>query len=162
MAYATQEQLKYLSDHMTVCRKHGYNKYRMLVESDSNESGKKNAQIMQSIYPEGALKDNSGGYRDFSIEFTYNWQRDQAVTDINTMVGGYRQQHFMADTVSNDSAELPTDGSCTSVTAVTDSVSGYTSGQNSNTATYVVLGVAVVIIALLLLWKPSKGGLFKN
>lgn len=158
MAHATQEQLKYLSDHMTECRKHNYNKYRMLIVSDSNESGKKNAQIMQSIYPEGALKDNSGGYRDFSIEFTYMWQRDQAVTDINTMVGGYRQQHFMAETPADDSVEEPSQ----TVATITGAVADYTSGQNSNTTTYIILGVAVVVIALLLLWNPEKGGLFKN
>lgn len=149
MAYATQEQLKYLSDHMTECRKHNYNKYRMLIVSDSNESGKKNAQIMQSIFPEGALKDNSGGYRDFSIEFTYMWQRDQAVTDINTMVGGYRKQHFTAATPVDDPEEE------TEVTSTVELSDDNTQGQNSNLTTYIILGVAVVAIALLLLWNPK-------
>lgn len=150
--YATQEQLKYLSEHMNECRKHGYNKYRMLVVSDSNESGKKNSQIMQSLYPDAALKDNSGGYRDFSMEFTYMWQRDQAVTDVNTAVGGYRQQHFQYEAPSEDpETEDPGTGI---VVSVVDSVDDASTGQkSSNTVIFIVIGVAVVAAALLLIPK---------
>lgn len=152
MAYATQDQLKYLSEHMTECRKHGYNKYRMLIVSDSDASGRKNAQIMQSIYPEGELKDNSGGYRDFSIEFTYMWQRDQAVTDINTMVGGYRQQNFQYDTPDDD---LETEAPSTYTTGYSDT-NGDSATQNSNSTIYIIIGVAVVAAALLLLIPKKK------
>ncbi len=153
MAYATQDQLKYLSEHMTECRKHGYNRYRMLIVSDSEASGRKNAQIMQSIYPEGELKDNSGGYRDFSIEFTYMWQRDQAVQDINSLVGGYRQQHFQ---YTPDEARDPEDTGTNVVGSGDDTGSTDSTGQNSNAVIYVIIGIAVVAAALLILIPKKK------
>lgn len=138
----TNEQLKYVAQHMTFCRKHGYKKYRVLIGADSNDAGKKLATILPSAYGASNIADYSGGYRDFSMVFDSVTRRDEVVENLNANVNAYRDSHpdvvYTPDPVTE-----------------TEEVTIEVSGKKSNTTTYIIIGAAAIVIALLL-WDRKK------
>ena len=144
MGIIPKDNLAYVSEHMLDCRKHSSKKRRVLIKADSNDSGKKLAQIMKTAYPEAEIMDYSGGYRDFSLQFQYVWRRDEVVNEINGQVAAYRNAH--PESINTQSADDP----------AADDPTDEPEKKSTGWTTYIIIGVAVAIIAILLLWDRKK------
>jgi hypothetical protein len=139
----TNEQLKFVAEHMMFCRKHGYKKYRVLIGADSNDNGKRLSTILMDSYGASDVADYSGGYRDFSLVFDSVARRDQVVKNINANVNAYRDSHpevVYTYTPSTQGTDPATD----------DEVK-----KSTNWTTYLIIGAAAVAI-FLLLWDRKK------
>lgn len=144
MGKLTGVPLEFAAKHMTNCRKHGYKKYRVLVEADSNANGKTLCTYLQEVYRPEDIADYSGGYKDFSLVFGTVWRRDEVVKEINNAVAQYRIAHPDA---------VPTYGNASSGTG--DDTPG-PQKKTSDWSTYLIVGAAVVALILLLLNRIKK------
>ena len=140
----TTEQLRFAAAHMKACRKHGYRKYRVLIEADGNTNGSTLATMLKSAYGASDIADYSGGYQDFSLVFDRVWRRDEVVDQINAAVNAYREAHpeVVPETV-RPSAEDPGNA-------------GADEGKKTASWTnYLIIGAAAVAVVLLL-WNRKK------
>ena len=137
----TTEQLKFVAEHMTFCRKHGYKKYRVLIGADSNDNGKRLSTILMDAYGASDVADYSGGYRDFSLVFDSVSRRDQVVENLNANVNAYRDSHpEVVYTPSTQSTEPATD---------------VVEKKSTDWTTYLIIGAAAVAV-IMLLWDRKK------
>lgn len=137
----TTEQLKFVAEHMTFCRKHGYKKYRALIGADSNDNGKRLSTILMDAYGASDVADYSGGYRDFSLVFDSVSRRDQVVENINANVNAYRDSHpEVVYTPSTPSPESSTD---------------VVEKKSTDWTAYLIIGAAAVAV-IMLLWDRKK------
>lgn len=137
----TTEQLKFVAEHMTFCRKHGYKKYRVLIGADSNDNGKRLSTILMDAYGASDVADYSGGYRDFSLVFDSVSRRDQVVENLNANVNAYRDSHpEVVYTPSTQGTEPATD---------------VVEKKSTDWTTYLIIGAAVVAV-IMLLWDRKK------
>lgn len=140
----TTEQLRFAAAHMTNCRKHGYRKYRALIEADCNANGQTLATMLKTAYGASDIADYSGGYKDFSLVFDSVTRRDEVVDKINAAVNAYRDAHpeIVPETVL-PSAEDPGNA-------------GADEGKKTASWTnYLIIGAAAVAVVLLL-WDRKK------
>ena len=139
----TIEDLKFVASHLMNCRKHAYKKYRVLIEADSNDNGKKMATILKTAYDASDIADYSGGYRDFSLVFDSVSRRDEVVDNINANVLAYRNSHpetvYQADPTPSGQTEIE----------ITETA------KVKDWTTWLVVGAAAVVI-ILLLWDRKK------
>ncbi len=137
---------------MKVCRKHGYKKYRVLIEADKEKNGMAMATILKTAYGASDIADYSGGYEDFSLVFDHVWRRDEVVQQINKEVSDYRAAH--PDALPSDPQPAPETPTPEKPTTAPDEEGK----PATDWTTYIIIGAAAVLIVLLLFSKKKKKG----
>ena len=132
------KDLEYVALNQETIKKAPLDKRGMYVKVSDPSTGE---QVMRRLKQAYSAKDyyKGLGWRDFTITFQYVWQRDEAVEDANAAIVEYF--NLQAENPTNDPNP--------------DTPSGNEPSNQSNTTdytSYIIIGLAVVIIALLL-WQ---------
>ena len=146
----TGENLKYAAENIKECRKHGYNKRRVLIVTGSDKKGRNLAAILQTAYNATGIADYSGGYKDFSLCFDTMWRRDEVVQQINAAISKYRAEHSEIYNPPQQT-EPPISGENLETTENTETPQK----ESPDWTTYIIIGLAAVAIVLLV-WPKKK------
>ena len=141
--YLTGKNLEYVALNVDTIEKHPLDKRGMHVTvADQSTADQVKQRLMAAYSAKGSY--NLFGGRDFTITFDKVWKRDEAVADANAAILEY------FDAQPDD----PPYGSGNNPDADTTEIEGSTAATTkTDYTTYIIIGVAAVIIIALLLWK---------
>ena len=143
------EQLKYCAEHITAFMKRS-NGRRLYVDCDDKDSGKKIYMFLSGLYkPKGV--EMGFTYKDFTMVFPSTYERDQAYNDLHGAYTEYVESHHVLTDGEEDTPltqPSPAQPSTPEEPAEKEETKDYT--------TYIIIGVAVVVIIALLLWDRKR------
>lgn len=151
----TGENLKYAAENIKECRKHGYNKRRVLIVASSHFTGRTLAPILQEAYNATDIADYSGGYEDFSLCFDTVWRRDEVVNQINAAIAKYRSEHPELLNTPDPSLPWETEDETPEAAESAEETPDTPQKESPDWTTYIIIGLAAVAIVLLV-WPKKK------